>query len=146
MEVDTGATEMIVGEATFKEINHGNSAKKKIEIKPAYVKLRMYTVELVKVPGPVQVAMKYQGQENKLSTLAVEGSGPSLLGRDWLKEVKLDWKKLFKMNMDGKQVESRLKKLINQYSEVFEDGLGTFTGPKDKIHKKVDAVPQFCKA
>ena len=38
--------------------------------------------------------------------------------------MKLDWKKLFKMNMDEKQVESRLEKLIKQYSEVFEEGLG----------------------
>ena len=89
--------------------------------------------------------MKYEGQENELSTLVVEGSGPSLFGRDWLKEVKLDWKKLFKMNMDEKQVESRLEKLINQYSEVFEEGLGTFTGPKAKIHVEVDAVPNFAK-
>ena len=48
--------------------------------------------------------------------------------------------------MDEKQVESRLEKLINQYSEVFEKGLGTFTGPKAKIHVEVDAEPKFCKA
>ena len=64
--------------------------------------------------------MKYEGQENELSTLVVEGSGPSLFGRDWLKEVKLDWKKLFKMNIDEKQVESRLEKLA-----VYKSGTGT---------------------
>ena len=62
-----------------------------------------------------------------------------------MKEVKLDWKKLLKMNMDEKQMESRLEKLINQHSEVFEEGLGTFTGPKAKIHVEVDAVSKFCK-
>ena len=146
MEVDTGAAATIISEETFKEINQGNSAKKKLEIKPANVKLRTYTSELVKVLGTVDVVVKYEGQENELSTLVVEGSGPSLLGRDWLKEVKLDWKKSFKMNMDEKQVESRLEELINQYSEVFEEGLGTFTGPKAKIHVEVEAVPKFCKA
>ena len=59
--------------------------------------------------------------------------------------MKLDWKKLFKMSMDEKQVESRLEKLINPYSEVFEEGLGTFTAPKAKIHVDVDAVPKFRK-
>ena len=101
-----------------------------IDLKPAHMKLRTYMGELVKVLGTVDVVVKYEGQENELSILVVEGSGPSLLGRDWLKEVKLDWKKLFKMNMDEKQVESRLGKLINQHSDVFEEGLGTFTGPK----------------
>ena len=52
---------------------------------------------------------------------------------------------MFKMNMDEKQVESRLEKLINQYSEVFEEGLGTCTGQKAKIHVEVDAVPKFRK-
>ena len=145
MEVDTGAAATIISEETFKEINQGHSAKKKVEMKPAHVKLRTYTGELVKVLGTVDVVVKYEGQENELSALVVEGSGPSLLGRDWLKEV-LDWKKLFKMNMDEKQVKSRLEKLINQYSEVFEEGLRTFTGPKAKIHVEVDAVPKFCKA
>ena len=60
--------------------------------------------------------------------------------------MKLDWKKLLKINMDEKQTESRLEKLINQHSEVFEEGLGTFTGPKAKIHVEVDAVSKFCKA
>ena len=119
MEVDTGAAATVISEETFKEINQGNSAKKKLEMKPAHVKLRTYTGVL----GTVDVVVKYEEQENELSTLVVEGSGPSLLGRDWLKEVKLDWKKSFKMNMDEKQVESRLEELINQYSEVFEEGL-----------------------
>ena len=40
MEVDTGAAATITGKETFKEINQGNSAKKKLEMKPAHVKLR----------------------------------------------------------------------------------------------------------
>ena len=47
--------------------------------------------------------------------------------------------------MKSRWPESRLEKLINQYSEVFEEGLGPFTGPKAKIHVEVDAVPKFRK-
>ena len=133
VEVDTGAAATIISKETFKEINQGHSAKKKLEMKPAHVKLRTYTGELIKVLGTVDVILKYEGQKNELSTLVVEGSGLSLLERDWLKEVKLDWKKLFKMNMDEKLVESRLEKLINQCSEVFEEGLGTFRGPQSSL-------------
>ena len=49
------------------------------------MKLLTYLGELVKVLGTVEVVLKYEEQENELSTLVVEGSGPSLLGRDWLK-------------------------------------------------------------
>ena len=49
------------------------------------MKLLTYLGELVKVLGTVEVVLKYEEQENELSTLVVEGSGPSLLGRHWLK-------------------------------------------------------------
>lgn len=43
-------------------------------------------------------------------------------------------------------MESKLEKLFSQYSEVFEDDLGTFTGPKAKIHVEADTQPKFFKA
>ena len=81
----------------------------------------------------------------------MEGSGPNLIGKDWLNKVKLDWKKLFKIQADrkknqGKVVEVKLEKLISHYSEVFKDGLGAFTGPKAQILVDKDAPPKFCKA
>ncbi|CAH3019735.1 unnamed protein product [Porites evermanni] len=145
MEVDTGAAPTIISKETFKEINQGHSAKKKREMKPAHVKLRTYKGELIKVLGTVDVVLQYEGQKNELSTLVVEGPGPSLLARDWLKEVKLDCKKLFKMNMDEKLVESWLEKLINQCSEVFEEGLGTFTGQRPRFMWKWMLCQNFAK-
>ena len=50
------------------------------------------------------------------------------------------------MEADGNQAEPKLKTLITQNSEVFEEGIGTFTGPKAKIHVKENAVRKFCKA
>ena len=59
MDVDTGAATTIITEETFKEINQRNSAKKKLEMKPAHVKLPTYTGELVKVLGTVGIVVKY---------------------------------------------------------------------------------------
>ena len=42
--------------------------------------------------------------------------------------------------------ESSLGKLMSRYSEVFREGLGTFKGPKAKIHVEPDAKPKFLKA
>ena len=129
MGVDTGEAATIISEETFKKISQGNSAQRKLEKKPTQVKLRTYTGESVKVLGTVDVVVLYEGQQKELSTLIVEGSGPNLLGRNWLKDVKLNWRKLFKMGTDGNRAKFKLKTLIAQYSEVFEQGLGTFTGP-----------------
>ena len=49
------------------------------------------------------------------------------------------------MKADGNQADSKIKAMITQYSEVFEEDLGTFAGPKAKVHVKVNAVPKFCK-
>ena len=81
----------------------------------------------------------------------MEGSGSNLTGRDWSNKVKLDWKKLFRIHANRKKnqdkvLEVKLEKLISQYSEVFKDGLGAFTGPKAEILVDKDAPSKFCKA
>ena len=114
MEVDAGTAATIISKETFKKLSRGNSAQKKLEMKPTQVKLRTYIGESVKILGTVDVVVFYEGQEKQLSTLVVEGSSPNLLGRDWLKDVKLDWRKLSKMEADGNQAEPKLKTLISQ--------------------------------
>ena len=47
--------------------------------------------------------MNYELQNEELSALIVEGSGPNLIGRHWLNKVKLDWKKLFKIHAKQKE-------------------------------------------
>lgn len=90
--------------------------------------------------------MKYEKQEVELQTLVVEGSGPNLLGRDWLRVLTLNWKELFKMQVVKNNQGSSLEKLVDRYSEVFREGLGTFKGPKAKIHVESEAQPKFLKA
>ena len=84
MEVDTGAVATIINEETYKRIIEGNLVKNLQQLEAAKVRLRTYTGELVKVIGTLNVIVKYEKQEVELQTLVVEGSGPNLLGRDWL--------------------------------------------------------------
>ena len=65
------------------------------------MKLRKYTCELVKVIGTLNVIVKYEKQEVELQTPVVEGSGPNLLGKAWLRVLTLNWKELFKMHASG---------------------------------------------
>ena len=76
----------------------------------------------------------------------MEGSGTNLLGRDWLRVLTLNWKELFKIQADKGNQESPIGGLIDKYSEVFEEGLGTFKRPKVKIHVDPEARPKLLKA
>ena len=58
------------------------------------VKLTTYMGEDVLVAGSITVKVSYNEQEKELDLLVVQGSGPSLLGRDWLKVLCLDWSHL----------------------------------------------------
>ena len=56
--------------------------------------LTSYTGHPIPVKGRQKVKVEYQGQEKWLPALVVAGSRPPLMGRDWLKVIKLNWKEL----------------------------------------------------
>lgn len=41
--------------------------------------------------GELKVVVRYGSQNAKLTHFVVEGDDTSLLGRDWLQKIKLDW-------------------------------------------------------
>ena len=44
------------------------------------------------------MSVNYKNQTSDQSLLVVAGDGPSLLGCDWLSQIKLDWKQLNQLN------------------------------------------------
>ena len=72
--------------------------------------------------------------------LIVQGSGPSLFGRNWLKEIILDWNEIHHVYSDS------LKLILDKYPSVFQEELGTLNGSQAKIHVDPYAKPHFFKA
>ena len=81
--------------------------------------------------GSVTVTVKDNQQEAQLPLLIVEGDGPSLFGRNWLSELRLDWKKMFLIRVDLQQ---NLQSTLEQHKDVFKPELGTLNGVEAKIH------------
>ena len=73
----------------------------------------------------------------------VATDGPTLLGRDWLQYIRLDWPSIIPVNSVQ---ESSLQHLLQPFSELFTDELGTFKGDKVSIHVDPTVPPKFCKA
>ena len=70
----------------------------------------------------------------------VSGRGPSLLGRNWLSVIKLDWASIKAVRVS----KSALDKLMEKYSEVFKDSNGTILKHTAWLGLKSEASPQFC--
>ena len=65
----------------------------------------------------------------------VDGSGPSLLGRDWLQHIRLDWKALHQVG-----TLSTLAALLDHHKALCCDELDTVKGTSAKLHVN----PQCC--
>ena len=90
--------------------------------------------------GARKVQVYYEGQMATLPLVVVEGNGPTLLGRNWLGSIRIDWCKIHYSPSAG------IQNLLEKYDEVFEGKLGTFKGRPTKIVVDSDATPRFCKA
>ena len=140
MEVDTGASVSLISERTFK--THWRKEDKRPTLKRAAVKLSSYTGEAIKVIGAIDVAAGYQDQREKLRLIVVAGDGPSLLGRDWLKSLRVKWDQLYKVKGTS---DLTLQKVLDRHSLLFKDELGTIKGVTAKIYMDPAAHPQFFK-
>ena len=84
--------------------------------------------------------MRYYDQTLELSLQVLNCPGPTLLGRDWLHKLKLNWSELFTVN----QVSTlTLQSVLDNHKGIFEDKLGTVNVSDVHLHVKKDATPHF---
>jgi len=88
MEMDTGSAVTLVSEHTFK--NKWSDTP----LQTSSVKLCTYSNESLQVLEQIEANVQYNKQKAQLLLIVVEGNGPSLFGRDWLSQIRLDWKKI----------------------------------------------------
>ena len=134
MELDTGASVSIVSETQYKRWWPGRS----LDSSP--IRLQTYSKQPLTVVGSLSVVVEYESQKFTLPLVVVKGSGPMLMGRNWLNSIKLNWARIHYTQAP------RLQEVLGKYSEVFEKGLGTFNGEDVSIAVDPDASPQFHKA
>ena len=133
MELDTGAAMSLISEVTKKEILPD------IVIRPSDIILRTYTAEAVEVVGQCDVMATYEHQSIELSLLVVSGSGPSLIGRDWMAKIQFNWFDIKRTRCQKEELDS----LINSYPSVFTDGLGTMSRFTASLDIKPGITPKF---
>ena len=138
MEVDTGASASIIWYYTYKELWRGCLPP----LKKTNVKLRTYSGEIIKVLGTMTIEVVYEHQKEQLPLLVVVGNGPSLLGKDWMKKIRLNWNKL--VHKVEEEEHTLAGSCYCKTSQCFQ--LGLVKSYLAKIHVDPTSSPRFCKA
>ena len=72
---------------------------KSIPLQDTDVKLKTYTGEVQRTCGQMLCKLVYSGQEHILPMIMAENEGtPTLLGRNCLQKLKIDWNEVFSLN------------------------------------------------
>ena len=133
MEIDTGAAVSLISDTTYK------SLFPEVPLRASSVSLRTYTSESVPVLGEFDASIQYETQTHVLPVVVVEGSGPNLLGRNWLSQLQLNWTHLKHI----RTVRTDIQLLLDKYPELFKNELGTMTNFTVSLELKPGARPRF---
>ena len=150
MELDTGASISLINHKLWKD------TLASIPLKESKVVLRAYTGHQLPVLGQTMVSVEVDGQVKNLPLVVTKGSGPPLLGRNWLSEISLNWGRLRDhfiqqisagacQKSQAVSLSTPLKLLLKEFSDLFQKGLGEMGKLKARIFLKECASPKFFK-
>ena len=112
-EIDSGATASIISEDTYRRTWGANLPP----LSPSKLKLRTYTGQPIPHLGMLYVDISAGGRKANARLVVAKGSGPSLLGCDWLRKIRLNWHEI--------KYACTTEDMLQRYKEVFREELGT---------------------
>ena len=106
------------------------------------------TKKPIEVLGVARVEVTYGNQSKRLPLVVVRGDRSPLFGRNWLREIGLDWKKVLNFQPQVHVVSGAalMDQLFEKYKQVFEPGLGCLKDFEVNIAVKSNATPVYKKA
>ena len=140
MEVDTGASLSILCSNTYELIAQQYDIS---ALEEATATLKTYTGGTIPVLGKVKVAVSCNNHDANLYVHVVQGSGPDLMGRDWLG--------LFNVSFGVNHLEQSsettlsLQSVLDKHAALFDGTLGCMKDVEVDLHIKPEAKPKFFK-
>ena len=111
------------------------------KLKQCRINLKTYSGHPVPVIGAAYVEVSHKDKTKSLPVVVVEGMGPSLVGRGWIKALGVNWQRVNAVT----DQEMRVQEVLMKRETVFKEELGELQGFKAKIHADKDAKPRFYK-
>ena len=112
MELDTGATISILSLSTWTKLFPGR------ELKRTNTVLKTFSGEQLQPIGCADDNVCYKSESGTLPILVLEGEGPALFGRNWLKYIRIDWQSMYQVKED------KLHTTLAHHEKIFREGLG----------------------
>ena len=143
MEVDTGATYSVVGKKTF------DNLFSEVKLQDSDITLTTYTGEPIVAEGQADIQVVYEGQEYSLPLIVAPGDTPALLGRNWMRKMRLNWNKLAEqltLQPGVNKLSSGVERIKGKFPKLFKQEPGKLRDFKAKIEVEKDSSPKFFKA
>ena len=107
--------------------------------------LKSYTDHEIPVKGEIQVVVEHEGQNVKLPLMVVDSNKEALLGRTWLRKIRLNWDRLFR-TFSVTSTPSPVMTVIQKFENVFKRGKehNEVKQFKAKLKLKENAQPVVC--
>ena len=139
MELDTGSAISTLPLETYKETFPNTPLVDTTAI------LKTYSGEKITPEGKLPVRVEHNNQVKDLTLYVVKTQGLQSFGRDWLHQIQLDWKRMCAISKEQptQDIQKKLERLIDNYSEVFRDEIGTFKSAKAKLMFKESSQPNL---
>ena len=105
------------------------------------VNLQDYNKKPLDVKGVAMVTVHHNGVTKELAVVVVGGVLHRNMGRNWLGNIPLKWKEMFKTQYDVNTVSKKptLAKLMTKYEDAFSDELGCLKGMEAELYMKPGA-------
>ena len=142
MELDTAADFSIMSKSEYLEKFADES------LTPSQITLKAYTGEVLEVSGEMHCDIVYTGKQHCLPILvAIYDAKPTLLGKNWLRHIKIEWGEIFCSSKgDALSADSQLNDLLSKHSELFTESYEGIKGLEAHITMRNDGRPVFVKA
>ncbi|XP_026330562.1 uncharacterized protein K02A2.6-like, partial [Hyposmocoma kahamanoa] len=112
--------------------------------------LKFYDGSKIRPLGIIKPTVRYGNRTKVLELFVIDCGTTSLLGRQWLTELKIDVPQ-FSCNFvsysgSNEHVNKKLENLLNRFKELFSGGLGRYTGGKATLTVREGATPVYHRA
>lgn len=136
MELDTGGTVSVMSLNKFRQISNK-------KILPTKIVFKTYRGDKVVPLGYVTVKVEYNSQKLNLNLYIVKENLDTIFGREWLYKINLDWNSIKTLKTSS---EINLKKMFEDYKEIFDGKLGEINNYEVKLKLKPNVQPIFCRS